>query len=220
MLDRPTIEAALRTGGWSSTDDVLRASATSLPDEGERWRFVSMAECARVLGSGVEGRDAAAQIRELVRLADGHLEIPTSMLQSASGLPWRDAALSCVAETEGRSVLELSDGFPIFDAVPDLRWAVKMEARSRRNTRPEAASAFLHHFADCDAKVFPSMFLLNVHVGNELAYLVHAQGLTYLVDGQTNVAGSQRSGACIDRRRGEDGRERRAVEAQPGAGCG
>ena len=61
-----------------------------------------------------------------------------------------------------------------------------------------ASATFLDDFADSDAQVFPSMFLFNVHVGDELADRIHAQGLADLVDGQAHVAWSQRSGSCVD----------------------
>ena len=88
-----------------------------------------------------------AQVRELVRLADGHIHMSASLLGGIDRLLFADFALTQRPVAPGRVLLELSPVHPVFEAVPDLRWALPIDPRLRRNTRPEPASSFLRRLS-------------------------------------------------------------------------
>ena len=81
MLDRKSVEEALYSPDWQAAFGKLVDLSNAQGDEGEKWRTQAMAECACVVSSGAVGRDAAAQLRELVRLSDGHMRVPGALLQ-------------------------------------------------------------------------------------------------------------------------------------------
>jgi ATP-dependent DNA helicase RecQ len=147
MLNRVVAEEALHSSDWATATAKLNAASTTALQESEQWRLVAMANCARVLLEGAAGRDAVAQIRELVRLADGHIRISVSLLASIPRTLFAEFALSASAEKSGRVLVELSFVHPLFDALPDLEWALRVDTRLRRNTRPEPASSFLRRLS-------------------------------------------------------------------------
>jgi ATP-dependent DNA helicase RecQ len=147
MLDRIAVEEALGGADWTNAALMLSRASLAAGDESGRWRLQAMAACARVLEQGATGRDAAAQVRELVRLADGHVHLSAGLLRDIPQMLFADFALTRRANTSGRVLLEMSPLHPVFEAVPDLRWALPIEPSFRRNTRPEPASAFLRRLS-------------------------------------------------------------------------
>jgi ATP-dependent DNA helicase RecQ len=148
MLDRVVVEKALGGTDWVNAAASLLASASpTFDDENERWRLRAIAACAQVLGQGATGRDAAAQIRELVRLAGGHIHMSAGLLQGIDRMLFADFALTQRAVASGRVLLELSPVHPVFETIPDLRWALPIDPRLRRNTHPEPASSFLRRLS-------------------------------------------------------------------------
>ncbi len=147
MLDRVVVEGSLGGGDWSDAASRLAAASCAASDESGRWRLGAMAACARVLGQGATGRDAAAQVRELVRLADGHVHLSGSLLQCVPQVLFADFALSKRADASGRVLLEISPVHPVLEVVPDLKWALPIDPGLRRNTHSESASSFLRRLS-------------------------------------------------------------------------
>src|SRR5438876_7290821 len=108
MLDRVVVEGALSADDWSIAGQTLQSASQSSEDEAESWRLSSMANCAQVLAKGAHGRDAIAQVRELVRLADGHLKGGRLFTQQISPSLFTDFALRANSEGSGDVVLELA----------------------------------------------------------------------------------------------------------------
>ena len=81
-----------------------------------------------------------------------------------------------------------------------------------------AFAAFLDDLADGDAEIFPGMFLLDRHVGDQFGDVVDAQRFADLVDGEAHVGRRERGVAGVDARRRELHGIRGAVEVEPGAG--
>lgn len=157
MLDRAMVARALNTADWSSVVQHLVLGMQAHEDV-EAWRLGAMIACARVLERATGARDVAAQIRELVRLADGHVVISPKLIQAIPSALFPEFALVRRAESTGGIVLELANEHPVFDAVPDLRRALSVDATVRRNNHAEPASAFLrrlsphHRFASAGQK--------------------------------------------------------------------
>jgi ATP-dependent DNA helicase RecQ len=147
MLNRAMVEAAFSCADWAGVARVLEEESFSAHSETEQWRVRLMAACAHVVEQGITGRDAVAQIRELVRLADGHIHLSACLLEGIDQSLFAEFALTQRADPSLRVLLELSPVHPVFDAVPDLRWALPIDTRLRRNTNPEAASSFLHRLS-------------------------------------------------------------------------
>jgi ATP-dependent DNA helicase RecQ len=147
MLDRVVVERALGGADWMSAASLLAGASLAVDDENERWRLQAIASCAQVLGQGARGRDGAAQVRELVRLADGHVHMSGDLLQNIDRTLFADFALTQRAAASGRVLLELSPVHPVFETVPDLRWALPVDASLRRNAHAEAASSFLRRLS-------------------------------------------------------------------------
>lgn len=150
-FDRDGIEQALATERWSDAARTLRDRAAAQSAEAERWRFDALAACARVLASGARGRDAAAQIREFARLAEGHVRIPGRLLASAEGVPWSEFAAEVTGEAEGWALVALCDRHPLFDVLPCLPGALAVDPALRRNVAREPADAFLLRLSSHDA---------------------------------------------------------------------
>src|SRR5437899_221757 len=108
MLDRVVVETALGGADWMSAASLLGGASLGVDDENERWRLQAIASCAQVLGQGARGRDGAAQVRELVRLADGHVHMSGDLLQNIDRMLFADFALTQRAAAFGRVLLELS----------------------------------------------------------------------------------------------------------------
>src|SRR6266852_4583968 len=83
-----------------------------------------------------------------------------------------------------------------------------------------AAASFLDDLRNGDAEVFPGVFLLDRHVGDELAEVVDAQCFADFVDGEAHVGWRESGVAGVDAWRGELHRVGGAVEVEPGAGGG
>jgi ATP-dependent DNA helicase RecQ len=147
MLDRVEVEESLGGGDWSDAAARIATASRAATDESGRWRLGAIAACARVLGQGVTGRDAAAQVRELVRLADGHIHLPGNLLQCVPQALFADFALSKRADAAGRVLLEMSFVHPAFDMIPDLKWALPIDPGLRRHTHSESASSFLRRLS-------------------------------------------------------------------------
>lgn len=158
MFTRSKVEESLTVPTWAHAESLLRDVAVSGEDEDERWRLQAMTACAGVLAQGVNGRDAVAQIRELVRLADGHLRVSGQLLKDVPPTLWADFAIERRASETGMVLLELSVTHPIFEKLPDLRAALPIDPTFRRQAHPEPPSAFLHrlsvyeHFASAGQK--------------------------------------------------------------------
>ena len=80
MLDRGLVETALGGADWLEAAAMLASTPLVDRSEDERWRIRSMAACARVMAQGATGRDAAVQVRELVRLSDGNLTLSEQLM--------------------------------------------------------------------------------------------------------------------------------------------
>src|SRR5260370_34760037 len=94
------------------------------------------------------------------------------------------------------------------------------QGKEQVNIVGAAASALLDDLRDGDAEVFPGVLLLDGHVGDEFADVVDAESFPDLVDGQADVAGSERGVSGVDARCGELHGIGGAVEVEPRAGGG
>jgi ATP-dependent DNA helicase RecQ len=147
MLNRLLLEEAVGVRDWAIAASTLHQASSAADQEGEQWRLGAMASCANVLAQAVTGRDALAQLRELVRLADGHIRISTTLLAGIDPTLFADFALIRQVDTFGKCLLEVSRAHPVFDSLPDLNWALQIDSTLRRNSHPEAASAFLRRLS-------------------------------------------------------------------------
>ncbi len=147
MLDRLSVEEALRSEDWARSAMILDKASRAAEDRGERWRLRSMADCAHVLQQGAMGRDAAAQIREIVRLADGHVRIPAGRVAAIPLEFLTDSALTACTDASGTVLLEVSSIHPAMEAIPDLDWALRVDPAPRRTVRSEPASSFLRRLS-------------------------------------------------------------------------
>lgn len=147
MLDRAGVEHALSMDDWSIACQTLAGASQAAEDEAERWRLSAMTSCAHVLAQGASGRDATAQVRELVRLADGHITLGTKFLQRISASLFSDFALRAQPEGSGRVLLELATSHPVFESIQGLQRALHIKPTNRRNAREEAASTFLRRLS-------------------------------------------------------------------------
>lgn len=147
MFDRLVIEHALSIDDWSVAYRTLAEASQAAQEEAEQWRLSAMAACARALAQGANGRDAIAQVRELVRLADGHIAVGTSLLQGISVSLFADFALRAHSEGPGHVLLELATSHPVFDSVHGLQRALLLDPRNRRKAREEPASSFLRRLS-------------------------------------------------------------------------
>lgn len=145
-VDRVGIEQALSEISWANAAAKLdKASVAAF--ETEEWRLRGMTACAHALAQGATGRDAVAQLRELVRLADGHVHLSSGLLNGIPKKLFLDFALTVPPDITGRLLVDLSQSHPVFKAIPDLRWALKIDPGLRRNTYPEPASSFLRRLS-------------------------------------------------------------------------
>lgn len=147
MLDRAVVEAALGGADWANAALMLAEASLAATDESEHWRLSAMAGCSHVLERGAMGRDAAAQVRELVRLADGHIHLSAGLLRDIDQGLFADFALTQRADASGRVLLQLSPVHPVFEAIPDLQWALPIDPKLRRNAHAEPASSFLRRLS-------------------------------------------------------------------------
>ncbi len=106
-----------------------------------------MAACAHILGQNSTGPDAAAQIREIVRLADGHIRVAFELLNCIPETMFAEFALIKGNEVDGKIMLETSTTHPFFETVPELKQALKIDPEPRRRAHPEPASSFLHRLS-------------------------------------------------------------------------
>ncbi len=150
MLDRGLVETALGGADWLEAAAMLASTPLVDRSEDERWRIRSMAACARVMAQGATGRDAAVQVRELVRLSDGNLTLSEQLMACIADQSLPEFALSSHQVGVGRVLLELSFANPVFDLVPDLSWALPIDPGLRRHTHPEVASSFLRRLSPHD----------------------------------------------------------------------
>jgi ATP-dependent DNA helicase RecQ len=147
VLDRVALEQALRSFDWSSASQCLASASQAAEYESERWRLSAMAACARVLAEVESDRDATAQVRELVRLADGHIAVAAPLLQRLPALRYTDFALRVHHDDSERVLMELGTNHPAFDSVPGLERAIHVDPQYRRNVRDEPASTFLRRLS-------------------------------------------------------------------------
>lgn len=158
MFNRSKVEESLAAPTWAHAASLLRGAARKCEDKDERWRLQAMAACACVLEQGARGRDAVAQIRELVRLADGHIRVSGRLLEDVPLTLFSDFALAQQTSGPGMVLLELSWTHPIFQTLPDLQAALQIDHTLRRQAHPEPTSAFLRrlspyeHFASAGQK--------------------------------------------------------------------
>ncbi len=147
MIDRISVEKAVSSIDWAHAAAILMTASHDAIDENEEWRLRGMAACASVLGEGVTGPDAAAQLRELIRLADGHLRLASSLIKCIPKTLFAEFALIRHAEVADKVLVEMSTVHPLLETVPDLSWAFQIDPELRRRVHTEPASSFLRRLS-------------------------------------------------------------------------
>ena len=106
-----------------------------------------MADCARVLGQGACGRDATAQVRELARLADGHITVGTNLLPAYSSITLHGFRANDISKCQGVFWWNSQTAIRVSMPVAGFKRALHIDPTNRRNARAEPASAFLRRLS-------------------------------------------------------------------------